>query len=170
MNKSIILIAIASVIAGCSSTPTEKELDSYLETTGTTESQRTVAWYKENDYKRNDVLNHCSSIYEEKAVSDNIKGANVVDNSERYYDEKVRDKYYESNVDCWNALQAQDQLDDFKATHAVQEEAAEPEVDLSKYINEGMPEEAYNVVPAVPHSGNEPDTPILDPETTAQPK
>lgn len=171
MKRVIILLSIAAVITGCSSTPAEQLLESFLEATGTKKSQRTVDWYYENDYKRLDVLNQCGVIYEEKALHDNIKGANVVDNSERYYNEDVRDKYYKSNTDCWNALQAQDRLDDFRANHAVQEEVVEPEVDLSKYINEGIPDEAYIGEPVVSQEyENLESSPLLDPETTAQPQ
>ena len=103
MNK-ILPIAFAVIstfgLTACDNSLPEEEarLNEIVSKTQTTEKARTVEWYQNNDFVRNDVLKICMDIVERKVSELNAIGG------ELKYDDI--DKQVNKNQDCLNARQA----------------------------------------------------------------
>lgn len=102
--KNILPISIALIsllgLTACDKPLSEEEarLSEIIEKTQTTDKARTVEWYQNNDFVRNDVIKNCMDMVESKVAQVNALGG------ELKYDDI--DKQINKNQDCLNARQA----------------------------------------------------------------
>lgn len=103
MNKILpITIALISAfgLTACDKSLPEEEsrLNEIISKTQTKDKARTVEWYQNNDFVRNDVINTCMEMVERKVAETNALGSEL-----KYED---IDKQVNKNDDCLNARQA----------------------------------------------------------------
>ncbi|WP_411691038.1 hypothetical protein [Acinetobacter gandensis] len=125
MKKSLIVLSICFVFAGCSSTPEEQRLEQYIEQTNTDKKERTIDWYYKHDYERKDVLNICYTIYLEAAEKAGYYSPDISEGKEKYLDSEVQKEMYESNEECNKAYKAQDLLDKYISDKSLPQELVE---------------------------------------------
>lgn len=93
------LISVFGLTACAKSLPEEEtRLNEIVSKTQTKEKARTVEWYQNNDFVRNDVLKTCMDMVERKVAEVNALGGDL-----KYED---IDKQVNKNQDCLNARQA----------------------------------------------------------------
>lgn len=74
------------------------EIQSIVDSTQTKQAERTVEWYQKNDFVRNDVINKCLELVQNKIKEQNAIGAEF-----KY---QTIDDQVNKNKDCLNARQA----------------------------------------------------------------
>ncbi len=102
--KKILPITAALITAlgltACNNTLSEQEarLNEIIAKTQTTDKIRSVEWYQNNDFVRNDVIQACMEMVERKVAEVNAIGGEL---KYEYIDKQVN-----KNQDCLNARQA----------------------------------------------------------------
>lgn len=93
-------IASSTLLAACGQNNDLEmaEIQNIVSATQTKESERTVEWYQKNDFVRNDVINKCLELVENKIAEQNALGADF-----KY--QSIEDQV-NKNKDCLNARQA----------------------------------------------------------------
>lgn len=93
-------VAVVPLLIACSNDKDleSAEIQSIINATQTKEAERTVEWYQKNDFVRNDVINQCLQLVENKIAENNALGINF-----KY--ESIEDQV-NKNKDCVNARQA----------------------------------------------------------------
>lgn len=94
------VLALTFVLSACTKNDDldTAEIKNILIATQTKESERTIEWYEKNDFVRNDIIERCMALVENKIAEKNAVGA-------EYKLESI-EKQVNKNTDCLNARQA----------------------------------------------------------------
>jgi hypothetical protein len=104
MKTKLLCVALSlasiSLLSACSQNNDIEvaEIENIVNATQTKEAERTVEWYKKNDFVRNDVIAKCMQLVENKITENNALGIE--------YKYETIEQQVNKNKDCLNARQA----------------------------------------------------------------